>query len=347
MADEALEMDPEFIGAIDLKALTSMYMGDYDSALFYYNKIARLEPDQYLAYSGKGHLYMSYLNNPDSAYKYLVKGVNLAPNNPWANLALAQNYSNNQNDILRALPFFNRANLLDGEANPEIGLQIAIAMANIGDYTTGLKFMKKSMDIRMECLMINYYNYLLLCEENYNASNLFLDSLRDINKCVNVCNKQGYLASILQDNIEQAQKYFRGSPETRIYPIFLNDLTNACFFNKTGRKDQADRILERIIDENLNHLKKSLNRSDLSITYWTLCGAFSMLNDKENALHYLVKLEESGFFAGWQDFIMIFPAFENLWDNPQFNEIMKRVLDKKTAIRDQVNELRSTGEIDI
>ena len=72
-----------------------------------------------------------------------------------------------------------------------------------------------------------------------------------------------------------------------------------------------------------------------------------MLNDKEKALHYLSKLEESGFFVGWHDFITVFPAFDNLWEDPQFNIIMKRVRDKKTRLRDQVNEMRRNGEINI
>ena len=80
---------------------------------------------------------------------------------------------------------------------------------------------------------------------------------------------------------------------------------------------------------------------------WMLTGAYSILNDKVNALHYLSKLEESGFYTGWQDFMMIFPAFKNLWDDPEFKTIITRVQDKKSALRAQVREMEERGEIDL
>jgi len=64
-------------------------------------------------------------------------------------------------------------------------------------------------------------------------------------------------------------------------------------------------------------------------------------------LHYLSQLEESGFFVGWQDFIMIFPAFKNLWDDPEFKTIITRVQNKKSAIRAQVREMEEQGKLNL
>jgi TolB-like protein len=347
IAEEALQIDPEYIGAIDLKARCSMYEGDYDSALYLYNRISQIDPTHYLGYTGKGHLYMLYLNNVDSAFKYLVKGIQLAPNNPWTNLTLAQIYGSIKNDVIRALPFFERAYELDGESSSVISFQIASAMASIGDYPSALKYMRTAMDIRKECVLVGYYSYLLLCQSDYNAAMQFLDSNYAISDCEKTCFRQKFVIAMVQGNIEKAEDYYHMAPETPSLPGFLNALTNACFFLESGRTEEGNSTLEDLIKVHKDLLGEELNRRDLTRTYWMLSGAYALLNDKAKAIDYLSKLEESGFFVGMQDLIMIFPAFENLWEDPQFNIIMKRVRDKKTRLREQVNEMRSTGEIHI
>ena len=153
---------------------------------------------------------------------------------------------------------------------------------------------------------------------------------------------------MVQGNIEKAEEYYHMAPGTPNLPMFLDALMNACFYLESGRTEEGNGILDDLIKTHKQDLlSQKLNRRDLSVTYWLLSGAYALLNDKDKALHYLSKLEGSGFFAGWQDFIMTFPAFENLWDDPQFNIIMKRVQDKKTKLREEVNEMRRTGEIHI
>jgi TolB-like protein/Tfp pilus assembly protein PilF len=346
-AAEALQIDPEYIGAMDLKARCSMYKGNYDSALYFYNRISQIDPTHYLGYSGKGHLYMLYLNDVDSAFKYLVKGIQLAPNNPWTNLTLAQIYGGIKNDVIRALPFFERAYELDGESSSVINFQIASAMASIGDYPSALKYMKTAMDIRKECALVGNYSYLLICQTDYDAAVQFLDSICPKSQCEKICIRQKFVIAMIQGNIEKAEEHYHMAPETPNLPRFLDALMNACFFLESGRTEEGISILDDLIKIQKDLLNEDLNRRDLTRSYWMLSGAYALLNDKVKAIHYLSKLEESGFFAGMQDFIMIFPAFENLWEDPQFNIIMKRVRDKKTRLREQVNEMRSTGEIHI
>ena len=324
-----------------------MYKGNYDSALYFYNRISQIDPTHYLGYSGKGHLYMLYLNDVDSAFKYLVKGIQLAPNNPWTNLTLAQIYGGIKNDVIRALPFFERAYELDGESSSVINFQIASAMASIGDYPSALKYMKTAMDIRKECVLVGNYSYLLICQTDYDAAVQFLDSICPKSQCEKICIRQKFVIAMIQGNIEKAEEHYHMAPETPNLPRFLDALMNACFFLESGRTEEGISILEDLIKIQKDLLNEDLNRRDLTLSYWMLSGAYALLNDKVKAIHYLSRLEESGFFVGMQDFIMIFPAFENLWEDPQFNIIMKRVQEEKTTIRDQVSEMRSTGEIHI
>ena len=347
LADEALKIDPDYIGAMNLKALISTYIRDYDSALYYYDKIYHLDPEHYSSYTGKGYLYMRYLNNTDSAFKYIMKGISLAPNDPWVNLTLAQIYSKNNNTIIKSLPYFEKAYELDGESSPEISLQIAIVMASIGDYPSALKYMKIALNIRLECAMIGYYNYLLLCRFNYDAADYFLDSICNITDCEKICSRQRYMISVFQKDFKKAEEYYKEAPETLNIPLFISDLLNACFFYEIGRKDEANILLENVIEHNLNLLNSKLQGSGISNACWMLTGAYSILNDKVNALHYLSQLEESGFFVGWQDFIMIFPAFKNLWDDPEFKTIITRVQNKKSAIRAQVREMEEQGKLNL
>jgi len=155
LINQALEVDPEYIRAISQKANIYMEGGKYDSAMFYYEKTIELDPENSLSYSGKGVLYMRYLDKPDSAYKYLVKAVDFAPNDPWTNLALGQFYFNTRNEVIKGLPYYQKAYELGGESWSEINGNIAWVYVSTGDYTKAEKYHKQAFKLRQECIFIN------------------------------------------------------------------------------------------------------------------------------------------------------------------------------------------------
>lgn len=65
------------------------------------------------------------------------------------------------------------------------------------------------------------------------------------------------------------------------------------------------------------------------------------------ALKYLSEAEKTGFYRGWQDYILIYPPFENLWDDPEFQTIVNRSQKEKAILRSKVRELEENGELDL
>jgi hypothetical protein len=220
-------------------------------------------------------------------------------------------------------------------------------MASIGDYTNAMKYIKMALTIRKECIMIPYYNYALLCQAKYDEAVHFLDSICDVSSCEAICMKQQFAVSLLNKDLSKAGEYYHASPGALVLPSFLNDMLSATYLLEAGNTVEANRLLEKSIQTNLNLLMTQPNRGEHSIACWKLSGAYALLNNKAEAMHYLKELEDSGFYAGWHDFIMICPAFENLWDEPEFHTVMRRVRRKKSAILEQVNAMRDSGALNI
>ena len=57
--------------------------------------------------------------------------------------------------------------------------------------------------------------------------------------------------------------------------------------------------------------------------------------------------DEFEFGFGLHDFILIDPFFEGLWDDPEFQAIVKQAQEEKAALRAQVREMEERGELDL
>ena len=78
-----------------------------------------------------------------------------------------------------------------------------------------------------------------------------------------------------------------------------------------------------------------------------LAAAYAILDENDKCLEYLSQAEKLGFIRSYPYNIEIFPAFENLRDDPEFKAIVKRAKDKAAAIRAQVREMEERGELDL
>jgi hypothetical protein len=162
-----------------------------------------------------------------------------------------------------------------------------------------------------------------------------------------ICSRQRFSTSILRKEIELANTYYLEAPDAMNLPSYIGELMDAWYFKETHREQKANTILESTIKHNQAKLKTNLNRRDESTAYWKLCAAYSMLNDKKKAIEFLTKLKDSGLLPGWQDYIGIFPAFENIWEEPEYKAIMREVRDEKAALRQQIFKMVADGELSL
>src|SRR5664280_662205 len=119
--------DPEYLDALAGKNMTYTEAGTYDSAMFYAKRIQEVDPENSMGPLGIGSIYL-YSSKYDSAYKYYQEANNLAPNQPWTNLAIGQTIFFSGSDIIRALPYYQKAYDLGGDSEVEINTNIAYCL---------------------------------------------------------------------------------------------------------------------------------------------------------------------------------------------------------------------------
>jgi len=338
--NQALKMDPEFVDPLRGKAMAFYQMGRADSALFYFDRIIELSPDSHGAYLGKGMVYM-FTNRPDSAYQYIAKGYELVPNDPSANLLFAQYYRFARNDYLKALPFFHRAYELGGES-AEICGNIGHIYWTLGLYSFAEKYYNQAMGLSQECLFISHYSLILEFQKKYEEGMHFLDSICAIRTCRDLCEINKFRIAVDRKAFDQAEEYYSNiqSIDGR-----LNDYEKiylGYFYKNKNKEMEADSLLRSI----RNSLEKLLPGRRTYAVIW-LSAIHAVMIDKENSLKYLAEAIDKDLFISLMDFAQSCPLYENVWEDPDFNDLVKRAQDKKAAIRDQVLEMVQRGEINL
>jgi TolB-like protein/Tfp pilus assembly protein PilF len=342
--NQALEIDPEYIDALDGKGMTYNEAGNYDSALFYYQKIEKIDPNNSAA-SGKAVIYM-YSNKPDSAFKYSQIALDFAPNDPWTNLVMGQLLFFYKNEVIKALPYYQKAFDLGGDSWSEINANIAMVYLQIGDYPKALKYSKNALSLRSECDLINLYDHVFLAQGMYDVALHILDSTCSVNACEQKCDIMKFYIYTTQKEFGNAEKYYKKAINAGYKRSDDDDIYIAYLYKETGRKHEALSILNNSIIWNENSLKSNGELLGFKFKKLRLSAAYAILDENEKALRYLSEGEKTGLFE-FAFTIRTFPGFDKLRGDPEFKSIIKRIEDKKEAIRAQVKEMEKRGEIEL
>ena len=123
------------------------------------------------------------------------------------------------------------------------------------------------------------------------------------------------------------------SPEVRV-KIESQPTSNPDAYN------ESDKIFKEEIQklESIDH--------EASVPYLHLSRIYAFKGDRKKALENLNEFAKRGFTSGWHDLILIDPFFESLRDDPEFKAIVKQAQEEKAALRKQVREMESRGELD-
>jgi TolB-like protein/class 3 adenylate cyclase/Tfp pilus assembly protein PilF len=346
LINQALEIDPAYMEALYQKANLYMEVGNYDSAMYNIDKRIELDPNSGHPYVQKGVLYMIYLDKPDSAYKYLIKGLELNPNHCWTNLAMGQFYFFCKYDIINALPYYQRAYQLKGESAPEVNFNIGYIYWSIGDYPKAEKYFTRALQLRQECNLITWNDHFLYYQGRYDEAVQFLDSMCRISACEQICDIERFHIYTLKKEFEQAEKHYIKAIEAGYQPHTFDYISIAYLYKETGRENEDLALLQRSIQRDDNALVSAASeRIWLSLSNIYLAAANAILGENEEALRYLSESEKFGFYSGYLDLILIHPAFENLKDIPEFKALVERAQDEKTTIRAQIKEMEENGNL--
>ena len=111
-----------------------------------------------------------------------------------------------------------------------------------------------------------------------------------------------------------------------------------------GKKDEA----MEYFNKQISYCNESMKRKDPygnSDAAYDLAGVYAVLGNKEEAYRWLREYEKTGLGAGLHEYIKFDPLFDNLRNDGEFKEIVKRVNDKAAEIREEIDRLEEKGEI--
>ncbi|MFC2124723.1 adenylate/guanylate cyclase domain-containing protein [Bacteroidota bacterium] len=346
LSDKALQIDPKYPRAILSKGNTFLAEENYDSALFFAEKVIILDSENSSAYGLMGECYW-FMGQDDLAIENYLKAINLPAKDDmwlWYHVALGRVYSWRKNDIIKALPYLEKGLEMEQLDLWSTYYYIGLCYIHIGDYEKARKYFTLSMDIDHMCNgNVIYYLWTFAVQGKLNEYESYTDSICSIIDCDQQCIRFLFYANCLQKEYNEAESIYGQFGEVGRIPGRLDSLYLANVYQRLNKEDEAMAMIEQLVPE----LKSQLRENNTWANYYFLSATLSLKGEKEEALQYLTKAVEVGLGNGYHDYILIDPTFENLHDDPEFKAIVKRAQDEKAAIRAQVQEMIESGEIDL
>jgi TolB-like protein/Tfp pilus assembly protein PilF len=342
--NRALEVDPEYVGALSGKCWLYRMVGKHDSSRICAKRIMEIDPESWEGPAGLGSYYMA-LGKYDSAFIYWQKSIDLGPNEQWAYGGMGELLFQNKNEILKGLSCFQKAYDLGGNSDAWINNDISWVYTQIGDYPKGLKYVSNALSLSSECFFITEYGYVLSVQGKYDEALHDLDSICSITECEPTCDFMRFYIYTSLKEFEKAEKYYNKAVNSGYKSIVDFDIYLAYLYKETGRKNKAISVLNNLIKREENELKGNNSGTELKVTKLNLAAAWAMLDENKKALYYLSELEKTGLFE--------YPCtlgsvpFDNLRNDPEFKAIVKRIGDNRSATRQKIREMEERGEIDL
>jgi tetratricopeptide (TPR) repeat protein len=350
--NEALKIDPDYLDALVGKGCAYSLAGKYDSAMIYYEKVIKIDGEDRYVLGGLGDIYMgSYMT--DSAVKYFQKLVEVSPNDQYSNIGLGRVFVLGQFDVIKGLPFLQKAIEIGGNSLSEPLLYIGNAYFIIGEYTKALKYFNKTLLLEPSwCGIDRFYSNILFIQGRYQEALNFLDSIQNFSPCQNSSDVMRFYYYTFQRDFKNAELYYNkslnsGKSYFDEYEIYLDVYFNY-LLKETGRKNEAVKRINNSIkryEADMMNFNRQWSGMNSRIDKLLLAASYAMLGENEKALDYLSQLEKFGLYE--YPITLAFPGFDDLRNNPEFKAIVKRIEDQRAAVREKVGEMEDSGKLNL
>jgi TolB-like protein/Flp pilus assembly protein TadD len=346
----SLELDPEFalayywLGASSLsdKILSSYFKPFYlDTALFFFNKALELDPTLAEAYSARGFYYYEK-DQKQKAMDDLEKAISLSPNNLMGYFGLGLIYSES-NDYINALINLKKAEKLERAGSDLVFIYARLYMIYIsaGDLQKAELYCNKVQQLNLHLPVLELWlleiqgkwEELLTAAEKYLAFQPEDGSL------------YGRKASALLGlgRISEAEDCIRKS--VKYNGTSINGAQRVGFILwMNGKKEEAMEYFNRQISFCIESIRQKDPYGSTNAAY-DLAGVYAFLGNKEEAYKWLREYEKLGFREGIHEYIKVDPLFDNLRNDEEFKEIVKRANDKAAEIRAKIKEIEENGAL--
>jgi tetratricopeptide (TPR) repeat protein len=111
---------------------------------------------------------------------------------------------------------------------------------------------------------------------------------------------------------------------------------------KTGKKTEALKLMSKSIE--IYRKLDSLGR--IKFAEYDMAGVYAFMGDKKNAYEILKAWQERLHWPwGSPYLIKVDPLFDNLRNDKEFKDIIKKVLDEKERLKDKIRQMEDAGEL--
>ncbi len=344
----ALALDPSFaqahIGRAKVYFTAAWNLEtQFDSALIHCNRALEINPDIADAYVERGWFYLAN-NQYKEAKEDLLRAVALNANHPIAYQRLSRIYLH-EKDYIQAYRSLNKALLLEHspESLREIYGSIFISFYEIGDFERSEMYLNRLLTLAPEQpgsagargAQIWFYMITGKFQEALRIGEQFLSpkkegvfrTLGELN--LHAGNYQKSIEYFTKDKQLVNKEGYRSPSEVPFYAFRFGQALYLC-----GRKNEGIQLIKKVIAK----MEQAGNSSDgPNPYYYDLAGNYAFLGDKERALNLL--RQERDWFNGFAFFIQHDLQYDNLRDEPEFQEILRRVHEEKRRIREAVDSV--------
>lgn len=349
LLNRALEIDPDFIEAYELKCEIFWLEKKPDSIIYYANKIIELDPGRAEGYRTAGNAYQR-IGKSDQAIESFKKALDLEPDDIRTNRALGRLYLSQKLDLKNGLLYLQRALELEDNPSPDLIRYVGAAISEIGYYEKAEEYISKALALGDGCQSIQRKCECLFAQGKIAQSLQFLDSIYDISACEKPCTYYKFYLNISLGEYGFAEQYYKqildyGTFGDNLWSFFpIDSISIAFMYKKLGKEDTASAILMKYLKSNEKQLKESpwdLYRINLNLAF-----IHAIQGEKEEALHYLSETLKYG-PPFRTDLTPINFYFENFLDEPEFKAFIKKGTDLKADLQDQYKKMEGWGLIDL
>lgn len=314
-----------------------------DTALFFFNKALELDPTLSEAYSERGNYYYEK-NQKQKALEDMERAISLSPSNSMGYLGLGFLYYD-KNDFINALVNYKKAEKLE-RAETDLAFiysRIFMIYLTSGDFQLAELYVNKVKELNIN--MPDMELWLLEIQGKWKE----LQTAAERDLALQPGEYFGYTYNYKADallglgSISEAEDFMRKG--LQIHGTDLNNAHRVAII--LWMNDKKDEAME-YFNKQISYCNESIRQKDpygsMGAAY-DLAGVYAVLGNKEEAYRWLRENEKTGFGAGLHEFIKYDPLFDNLRNDEEFKEIVKRANDKAAEIRAKINRLEERGEI--